>query len=173
MSISKIDSVRSEYTVRLIEARDNLQIAFIIRSVLKEFGADGTGFAYTDPEVDSMYETYQPARSAYFVVEHQGSVVGGGGYSPLKGKEETCELQKMYLQTANRGHGLGAVILERCLERAQIDAYLGCYLETLTHMTQAQRLYHRFGFNLRTSSMGDTGHCGCNTFYYKAFDGFE
>ena len=69
--------------VRPIEARDDAAIAAIIRSVMPEFGATGCGFAINDPEVDWMHRAYSAPRSAYFVVERDGVVIGGGGVAPL------------------------------------------------------------------------------------------
>ena len=64
---------------------------------MPEFGADGPGFAIHDAEVDAMYEAYARPRSAYFVVERGGKVIGGGGIAPLEnGEADVCELRKMY-----------------------------------------------------------------------------
>ena len=57
------------WKIRPIEARDDGEIAGIIRSVMPEFGAVGSGFAINDPEVDWMQRAYSQPRCAYFVVE--------------------------------------------------------------------------------------------------------
>ena len=80
-----------------IEPRDDARMASIIRTVMPEFGASGCGFAINDPEVDWMSRAYAQPRSAYFVVEARGVVLGGGGVAPLEGGDAaTCELRKMY-----------------------------------------------------------------------------
>ena len=43
-----------EIAIRPIEPRDDARIAEIIRTVMPEFGACGSGFAINDPEVDWM-----------------------------------------------------------------------------------------------------------------------
>ena len=84
-------------SVRPIEPRDDARMAQIIRTVMPEFGASGAGFAINDPEVDWLSRSYAQARSAYWVVERDGVVEGGGGVAPLEGGDaETCELRKMY-----------------------------------------------------------------------------
>ena len=54
--------------IREIELKDDLKIAKAIRSVLIEFGVPKVGTAYEDSALDCMYETYDKAQKAYFVV---------------------------------------------------------------------------------------------------------
>ena len=154
------------YQLRPIEARDDAAIARIIRTVMPEFGATGSGFAISDPEVDWMSRAYAAPRSAYFVVEREGVVIGGGGVAPLAGgDDDTCELRKMYFLPDARGIGAGAAMMERCLESARGFGFRQCYLETLSGMDAAMRLYKRSGFRRIDAPLGATGHGGCNTFY--------
>lgn len=156
-------------TVRPIEARDDAAIAAIIRTVMPEFGAVGCGFAIADPEVDWMHRAYAAPRCAYFVVERDGVVEGGGGIAPLEGGDaDTCELRKMYFLPSVRGLGAGTALMARCLDAARAAGFTRCYLETLTGMDAAMRLYERSGFARIAAPMGATGHGGCNTFYLRA-----
>ncbi|MFZ5657131.1 MAG: GNAT family N-acetyltransferase [Pseudomonadota bacterium] len=156
------------YSIRPIEPRDDAAMASIIRSVMPEFGASGDGFAINDPEVDWMSRAYMAPRRAYFVVEAGGRVVGGGGVAPLDGGDaDTCELRKMYFLPEARGLGAGTALMARCLDAARGAGFRRCYLETLTGMDAAMRLYERSGFHRIDAPMGDTGHGGCNTFYLR------
>ena len=156
----------SEFTIRPIEARDDAAMASIIRTVMPEFGATGSGFAISDPEVDWMHRAYAQPRCAYFVVERDGRVVGGAGVAPLEGGDPSvCELRKMYFLPEARGIGAGAAMMTRCLAAARQIGFRQCYLETLTGMDSAMKLYERSGFRRISCSMGQTGHGGCNTFY--------
>ncbi|RNF86456.1 GNAT family N-acetyltransferase [Montanilutibacter psychrotolerans] len=139
---------------------------------MPEFGAVGDGFAINDPEVDWMQRAYTAPRSAYFVVERDGVVVGGGGLAPLAGGDgDTCELRKMYFLPEARGLGAGAAIIDRCLLAARDFAFRRCYLETLRGMDAAIRLYERRGFTRLAAPLGDTGHGGCNAFYLRDLGG--
>ncbi|HQW59142.1 MAG TPA: GNAT family N-acetyltransferase [Thermomonas sp.] len=159
-------SARGEITIRPIQPADDAAIAAIIRAVMPEFGAVGSGFAISDPEVDWMSRAYAAPRHAYFVVERDGVVRGGGGIAPLIGGDAgTCELRKMYFMPDVRGIGAGVLLMSRCLETARDAGFAQCYLETLTGMDAAQRLYERSGFRRIGGPMGATGHGGCNTFY--------
>ncbi len=168
----QLDS-HSAFRIRFIEARDDAAVAAIIRSVMPEFGACGSGFAISDPEVDWMQRAYTEPRSAYFVIERidahgDGKVEGGGGIAPLTGGDDgTCELRKMYFLPGLRGIGAGAALMARCLDAARDFGFQRCYLETLTGMDAAMRLYERSGFRRIDAPMGATGHGGCNTFYLR------
>ena len=155
----------ASWSIRPIRADDDAAVAAIIHAVMPEFGAVGDGFAINDPEVDWMSRAYDAPRSAYFVVEREGVVLGGGGVAPLEGgPDDTCELRKMYFLPAARGLGAGSAMMARCLDAARGFGFTRCYLETLCGMDAAMKLYDRSGFARIGAPLGNTGHGGCNTF---------
>lgn len=156
------------FSIRPIVPGDDTTIATIIRTVMPEFGAGGCGFAIHDAEVDAMSAAYASPRSAYFVVESGGQVLGGGGVAPLQGGDaDICELRKMYFMPALRGRGAGKTLIEHCLAVARELGFRRCYLETLTGMDAAQHLYAAHGFTRIEAALGQTGHHGCNRFYLR------
>ena len=160
--------MNAAWRIRPIAAEDDTAMAAIIRAVMPEFGATGDGFAINDPEVDWMSQAYAEPRHAYFVIERDGRVLGGGGIAPLAGGDgKTCELRKMYFLPEARGFGAGAAMMALCLDAARAAGFRQCYLETLTGMDAAMRLYERSGFRRIDTAMGATGHGGCNTFYLR------
>lgn len=163
--------MKHEPNIRAIEPADDAAIAAIIRTVMPEFGACGDGFAINDPEVDWMHRAYTAPRSAYFVVERDGRVLGGGGIAPLAGGDAgTCELRKMYFLPELRGCGAGRALIAHCLQAARSFGFARCYIETLTGMDAAMRLYERSGFRRIDAPLGDTGHGGCNRFYVRELE---
>jgi putative acetyltransferase len=153
-------------SLRPIRAADDAAVAAIIRIVMTEFDAVGAGYAINDAEVDAMTAAYSIAGAAYFVVEYDGRVVGGGGVAPLTGGDPgVCELRKMYILEEIRGMRMGERLLRHCLETARNLGYRVCYLETLLAMDVAQRLYQKLGFQRLPGALGATGHTGCNRFY--------
>ena len=155
--------------LRPMQKEDDAAVASIIRTVMPEFGAKGPGFAINDPEVDWMSRAYAAPRCAYFVVERDGRVLGGGGVAPLEGgASDTCELRKMYFLPEARGLGAGTAMMRRCLGVARGFGFARCYLETLAGMDAAVRLYERSGFRRIDGPIGATGHGGCNMFYLRA-----
>jgi len=156
------------FHIRPIEPRDDAVMAAIIRAIMPEFGADGPGFAIHDAEVDRMCEAYARPRCAYFVVERDGVIVGGGGIAPLENAEtDVCELRKMYFLPEARGIGAGSAMMQRCLDAARALGFGRCYLETLTGMDAAQALYQRSGFTTLCAPMGGTGHYSCDRFFIR------
>jgi putative acetyltransferase len=153
--------------IRRIRSDDNAAVCAIIRSVMTEHGAVGEGYSIVDPEVEAMFEAYQEARCAYFVVEHDGVVVGGSGVAPLLGSEDAdvAELKKMYFLPTARGKGWGHQVLAACIEAAREARFHTVYLETLSHMRAARALYERFGFVQQASPSGRTGHSKCDAWY--------
>ena len=154
--------------VRLVTEADNGPLSRIIHEGMKEFGLSGPGTGYDDPELDAISAAYREPRSAFFIAELAGLVLGGGGIRPLKaGAPETCELQRMYFAPEARGIGAGAAVLSHCLAFAHEAGYSTCYLETHHSMHRAQKLYEGFGFERQTARSGNTGHCACNTWFQK------
>lgn len=156
------------FQIRPIRIDDNPAVAAIIRHVMPEFGADGPGFAIHDAEVDAMAQSYAADRSAYWIVERNGVVAGGGGVAPLaNGPTDVCELRKMYFLPTLRGLGAGQALMQRCLMAARGFGFRRCYLETLAGMAGAQALYAKSGFQRIDQPMGGTGHFSCDRFYLR------
>jgi putative acetyltransferase len=154
--------------IREIQQKDNESIAKVIRNIFHELDAPKVGTAYADPILDTLYEVYQESRSVYYVVENEGKVVGGCGVAPLENGDATvCELQKMYFAPEIRGTGYAEKIIEMCLEFAKTEGFEICYLETLSFMTTAQKLYKRIGFENIDGPMGNTGHNSCEVWMTK------
>ncbi|MEM6769293.1 MAG: GNAT family N-acetyltransferase [Bacteroidota bacterium] len=164
--------------LRPILPTDNAAMANVIRTVMPEFQCVGEGFSINDPEVDDMAGAYAGPRSAFFVVEgavagaKEGSramLLGGGGYAPLAGGDGSiCELRKMYLLREGRGRGAGRLLMDACLAGARAAGYRHMYLETVTAMTDAAAVYHKYGFEYLNQPLGDTGHSGCDRYMLLA-----
>jgi len=155
-------------TIREIKQNDNEHIASVIRNIFHELNAPKVGTAYADPILDTLFEVYQKPRSVYFVVENNEKVVGGCGIAPLENADvSVCELQKMYFTPEIRGTGCAEKIIEKCLEFAKNQGFEICYLETLSFMTTAQKLYKRIGFESICGPMGNTGHSSCEVWMTK------
>lgn len=159
-----------EISIRKIEQKDNAQVAALIRSVLIEHNVPKVGTAYADVSLDSMFEAYSADRSAYFVVEKDGVLIGGAGIAPLEsGPENVSELQKMYFLPEARGTGMGTKMMDTCLAFAKAQGFAFCYLETMPYMEAAQKLYRKSGFEYLDAPMGNTGHSSCPVWMLKRF----
>ncbi|MEQ5226365.1 GNAT family N-acetyltransferase [Proteus cibi] len=156
-------TITSSIVIRAIEEKDNAGIARVIREVSAEHGLTADkGFAVADPILDTLYEVYHQPRSAYWIVEMDGEVVGGGGVAPLAGGDgKTCELQKMYLSSKLRGKGIAKKIVLQSLEFGKEQGFSRCYLETTDILKAAVGLYEKLGFEFIDEALGNTGHSDC------------
>ena len=158
----------SSISIRRIKPEDNPFLAVIIRNTLTEFGAAVPGTVFFDPTTDALFELFQTPRSAYFVAEREGVILGGGGIYPTEGlPEDTCELVKMYLLPEARGIGLGRTLIEKCLQLAAENDFSKVYLETLDELHFALKIYAKFGFEYLKAPLGNSKHFGCGLWMLK------
>jgi putative acetyltransferase len=155
--------------IRPVLGKDDHQLGEVIRSCFRDYGATEEGTVFSDPVIDSLSLSFRMERSAYFVLEAGGEVVGGAGFQPLKGGDAAvCELQKMYIRRDFRGKGWGRALLEKCLAEATLAGFRLCYLESLPELKDALRLYEAAGFSYIPQRMGNTGYFGCTLFMTKS-----
>ncbi len=70
-------------TMRRITEQDNPAIAAVIRTVSAEYGLTADkGYTVADPNLDELFQLYNQPGHAYWVIEQDGQVVGGGGIAP-------------------------------------------------------------------------------------------
>ncbi len=154
--------------IREIKPEDNEQVAKVIRKVLEDMGVPKVGTAYADKALDDMYAEYDVPKATYFVVEHDGKIIGCAGIAQLQNFEgNVCELQKMYFLEEARGKGIGSEMIQVCLQRAKEYGFDACYLETMPYMEAAQKLYKKNGFEYIDAPLGNTGHYSCPVWMLK------
>lgn len=154
--------------IRKIVSGDNAAMAQIIRDSLLEFNAAKPGTVYFDESTDHLTELFNQPYSAYFVIEINGEIAGGGGYFPTKGLDEnTCELVKMYVAKKQRGNGYGQTLLQVCMSEAKKDSYKKMYLESMPELKNAISMYKKNGFKSISHSLGNSGHSGCDIWMIK------
>ncbi len=157
---------RMPLIIRTIRPGDNSAVETVIRSCLKEFGADHEGTAWADPDLGRFSEVYAAEGSRYWVAEMDGQIVGGVGIGPLPGAPGICELQKMYCLPAARGRGIAARLLAQAIAFARRH-YRQCYLETLPNMTAAQKFYAKNGFVRTDKAPVQTAHFLCDVRFIR------
>lgn len=156
-------SMTGELRLRPLQEKDNPAIARVIREVSAEFGLTADkGYTVADPNLDVLFQLYSQPRHAYWVVEQDGQVVGGGGVAPLSCSDpDICELQKMYFLPGIRGKGLARQLALAALDFAREQGFTRCYLETTAFLKDAIALYERLGFRHIDAPLGCTGHVDC------------
>ncbi len=160
-----------EIIFRLIEERDNGEIAGLIRSVFREFDIARPGTVYFDPTTDDLYRLFRKEGSVYWIAETGGVIIGGCGLYPTPGLPEGyAELVKFYLSSEFRGKGTGWNLMEKTFGSAKELGYTHLYLESLPELGKAITLYERAGFKFITEALGNSGHFGCDIRMLKSLD---
>ncbi len=156
------------FLIRKIKPEDNTAIEKVIKDIFPEFNMPMVGTAYEDKETPRMFESYQGEKEVYYIIEENGTVVGGGGIKPLRDFEtEVCELQKMYYSPTIRGKGLGKKMFNKCMQAAKDLGYKKCYLESALQLKSAIHIYENNGFIHLDKPLGNTGHYSCGVWMIK------
>ncbi|MDN6139539.1 MAG: GNAT family N-acetyltransferase [Tetragenococcus koreensis] len=153
--------------IRTLQETDNKQLAQLIQSSLISAGLDKPGTAYFDPHLQHLSSYYTQLTNAhYWVIEQQNKIIGGVGIAPLEDIPEICELQKLYIDRNFQGQGFSKKLMSTALDYAS-KYYQSCYLETHTSLTNAWRLYEKYGFERLKQPLIDSEHNTMDLWYYK------
>lgn len=154
--------------LRPIQQGDNTELGQLIKNVLLEYKANKPGTAYFDESTDHLSIVFGNEKSAYWVLEEAGKIIGGAGVFPTAGlPDKTCELVKLYLYPEARGRGLGKMLINQCFESARQLGYEKMYLETMPELNQAVNMYQSLGFENLCAALGNSGHFGCDIWMLK------
>ena len=122
---------RIEQTRRLfMEYRDSLQVDLCFQ-----------GF---QAELDGLPGAYAAPRGRLYLALFDALPVGCVALRPLD--EQRCEMKRLYVQPAYRGHGIGRALALQTIADATALGYRELVLDTLPSMQAAQALYAELGF---------------------------
>jgi GNAT superfamily N-acetyltransferase len=109
----------------------------------------------TDGELRQLPDLFSEARrSAFWVVESEGAIVGSFGIENRNNNE--AELRRMYLDPRYRGSGVARRMLDFALEEARSRGFAKMILSTAQIQKAADRFYRKSGFRLvRTEVAGE------------------
>lgn len=155
-----------EVELREIQKQDNLEIYKIIRKVLESYQLNKDGTAYTDPQLNQLYEFYQKNnRAEYWVMTKASSIIGGIGIAPFADYEEVAEIQKFYVKEEEQGKAYGKLLLNQALKYAEDNNYKKVYIETMDILERANNLYENYGFNSLSAPLNGSEHGLMNRWY--------
>ena len=141
-------------------------VASLIRTNLKAHQLDIPGTVYFDEGLDHLSDFYDHPGRAYYVLLDSDRVVGGIGYAEFPGFSRCCELQKLYLDDAVKGQGLGYHLISFIEAQAQEKKYKRMYLETHTNLQAAIHIYEKCGYS-EIPRPESVVHSTMNRFYLK------
>jgi putative acetyltransferase len=149
-----------------IDPSHDAAMAAIVRRTLKDHHLDIPGTAFFDPSLDSLSAYYRRPGRAYYVLLEAGKVIGGVGLAEFDGLDGCCELQKLYLDEAARGRGIGYDMIRYIEDKARRMGYRRIYLETHSDLAAAVHEYQRSGY-LRIERPAAVIHTAMDLFYLK------
>ena len=99
------------------------------------------GFA---EELRSLPGKYTQPQGCLLIAWMGEKAAGVVGMKPLQG--DVCEMKRLYVRPAARGHGIGRSLAEAVVVEARRARYKAMRLDTLKRLTTANTLYRTMGF---------------------------
>jgi ribosomal protein S18 acetylase RimI-like enzyme len=138
---------RSNSAFDLVDVETDAQVA-TVRTLVREYAAwidVDLCFQEIDAEIDGLPGKYAAAHGGVLLLALQGTLAAG--CVALRALEPgICEMKRLWVRDAFRGARLGELLARTILQRAAALGYAIVRLDTLAHMTRAQRLYAQLGF---------------------------
>ncbi len=120
----------------------------------RECGFDPTFEAYVAGPLADFVKAADP-RGRLWIADQDGEVVGCIAIVPASA--DTAQLRWFLVAPANRGQGLGRILLGQALDFARDQGFARVILWTVRGLDAAARLYQSAGFNLAEERPGRMG----------------
>lgn len=118
-----------------------------IRKLFREYadwlGID-LGFQKFDEELSGLPGCYAPPSGFVLLARKENTSVGCVGIRQRTAEE--AELKRLYVQKSYLGQGVGRLLFNAAMEKAQKIGYKSVVLDTLPFMESARSLYKAYGF---------------------------
>ncbi|MGE5234208.1 MAG: GNAT family N-acetyltransferase [Acidobacteriota bacterium] len=140
-----------------LDSPDSPEAWAAARRLIEEYAASldvDLAFQNFAEEMANLSREYAPPGGAFLLAELGGDGVGCDGVgcdwvgcvALRRFGEGVCEMKRLYVAPAGRGHGVGRALAEGIIARARELGYERMVLDTLPSMKQAQALYTSLGF---------------------------
>ena len=118
-----------------------------IKALMREYaGSLGFSLAYQDFETElaDFPGKYAPPEGALLLATVSGEAAGTVALRKLDAI--TCEMKRLYVKPAFRGHGVGRALVEGIIQKACARGCKEVKLDMLPKSTVARGIYERMGF---------------------------
>ncbi|MCH2546285.1 MAG: GNAT family N-acetyltransferase [Alphaproteobacteria bacterium] len=155
------------YTIRPMHAEDNAAFLSVIQQCVLEYGYTHSPYVVNAEDERDIFGAFISENSAIYVItDAANNIHGGGGFAPVSGAENICEIKKVYFSPRVRGLGMGKKLVTQLMQEAALQHYTMLYIETVPEMETAVALYEKLGFT-HCKRKSTTGHGCCSVFMQR------
>jgi len=131
--------------IKIIDGKPYLdQVKELITEYTQWLGRD-LSFQNLDKELADIAEKYTAPNGELLVaVDDNGVVLGMVAY--YQHSDTRCEMKRLYVCPAGRGHALGDRLVESIMDHAKTSGYKEMVLDTIEPLQAAIHLYKKHGF---------------------------
>ena len=97
-----------------------------------------------DSELEHLTDKYGLPDGRLYIVKVENEVAGCIGLRKID--DENCEMKRLYVRPAFRGHKIAIKLIEKIIDDAKKIGYKSMFLDTLPFLEGAIHLYKKFGF---------------------------
>lgn len=128
--------------------KDDIEVLDQVKGLFREYAnwlSVDLSFQRFEEELSTLPEpSYVAPEGILFLARVDGHPAGCVAIRPFD--NSTCEMKRLFVRDAYKGHGVGKALAGRAIEAARELGYKRILLDTLAHMRKAIELYTGLGF---------------------------
>lgn len=131
--------------VKIISGSDRLEE---IEKLFEEYKAElnvDVSFQPTDITAEEISKIYSEPKGKIYLAIVENEPAGCMAFHQMENKSN-CEIKRLFVRPKFRGLSIGKILMQKAIEDAKNLGYKEIYLDTLSTLKSACRLYEKLGF---------------------------